>query len=127
MQDRDNSLVVLIQRLETIKVNGDPQAEVRAIREKCDKAFLPFAESEIEFIDRDNLDEADAHIIALHEAAFTLRADCDNLLRSNALEESALSTAATTIIEAFVDCRARIENIYILRVPELLEAVDAVL
>lgn len=127
MEDRDNSLVVLIQRLETIKVNGDHQAVVRAIREKCDKAFLPFAESEIEFIDRENLDEADAHIIALHEAAFTLRAECDNLLRSNALEEAALSTAAPTIIEAFVDCRARIENIYILRVPELLEAVDAVL
>lgn len=127
LQDRDNSLVLLIQRLETIKVNGDPIAAIRAIREKCDKAFLPFAESEIEFIDREHMGEADAHILQLHEGAFTLRDQCDSLLSSKTLQDSEFTSPALKITDRFIECCARVENIYSLRRPSLLPAVDAVL
>ena len=127
LQERTDSFVVMIQRLEAIKVNGDPMAGIRAIREQCDKAFLPFAESEIEFIDREHMEEADDHILRLHEGAFTLRAQCDSLLSSTTLKDSEFSSAAPKIRDTFLDCCARIENIYSLRRPALLSAVDAVL
>jgi len=128
MNARDESLVILIEKLRNIHTDGDRVAAVTAIREKCDKGFLPFTESEIQFIDPDNVTaEADAHILALHEGAFTLRGQCDSLLRSTATEESDLAASLSNIMESFTDCRARLQNIYNLRMPDLLTAVDAVL
>jgi hypothetical protein len=125
--ENNKSFDLLIETLETIRVNGSAMAAILAIREKCDKAFLPFAESEIEFIDRNNLDEAAAHVIALHEGAFTLRAQCDSLLGSTTLKDSEIASSASTIKDTFLECCARVENIFIQRRPELLKAVDAVL
>lgn len=131
LQDRNNSLETLIENLRKVKVNGDPIAELRAkfreIQQKCDKAFLPFAESELEFVDREHMDEAAAHIVALHEGAFTLRRECDSLLRSDELENSDISSSAPRVLDTFLECCARVENIYNLRRPDLLLPLDAVL
>ncbi|HEY2496576.1 MAG TPA: hypothetical protein VGK24_05865 [Candidatus Angelobacter sp.] len=127
IEPNDNSLVELIENLGKVKVNEDRKAEYRRIREKCDKAFLPFAESQIQFIDKDNLDEEAAHILALHEGAFTLRRECDSLLGSKSVEESEIAPPSAKIREIFDDCCARIENIYSLRRPDLMESVVAVL
>lgn len=126
-KDRDNSLLLMIERLKAIQADGDQIAAIRSIRKKCDEAFLPFAESEISFIDKNNLDEAGAHILALHADAFTLRRDCDSLLRSSAPEDSQLSSSVSGIKETFIECCARIENICSLRRPDLLVPLDAVL
>jgi len=123
----NNSFELLIKNLETIKTNGSQLAAIRAIRDKCDQAFLPFAEAELEGVDRNNLDEAAAHAIALHEGAFTLRSECDSLLSSKILEDSEITSAAPKIRDNFLECCARIENIFIERRPDLLNAVDAVL
>jgi hypothetical protein len=125
--DRDTSFDVLIKNLGMLTTNGSQLAAIKLIRDKCDQAFLPFAEDEIQFVDRDNLDEAGAHIIALHEGAFTLRAQCDSLLGSTILEDSEITSAAPKIRDNFLECCARIENIFIERRPDLLTAVDAVL
>lgn len=127
LQDRNDSLVILIDNLSGIKVNGDQMAAIRDIREKCDKAFLPFAESEFEFMDRDHMEESDVHIVELHKGAFTLREQCDSLLSSKTLKESEFASSVPTIRDRFFECCARIENIYSLRRPALLSAVDAVL
>lgn len=125
--DRD-SFVLLIHNLEaTSKVNGEVVAAIIAIREKCDKAFLPFAESEIQFIDPVHPTEESEHIVALHREAFTLRHQCDSVLGSKLLESSEITSAAPKIRDNFLECCARIENIFIQRRPELLPAVDAVL
>lgn len=125
MSKRDEIYTVTIERLRSIH---DHEGRVAAIQQICDKAFLPFAESEMQFFDPANVtEEADAHILALHEGAFTLRGQCDSLLGSKAAEESQLAASFPKIMDAFADCRARLENIYILRRPDLLAAVDAVL
>jgi hypothetical protein len=124
-QVRDNSLILMIERLKAIKAHDRQIAPILSIRKKSDEAFLPFAESEISFIDKDNLDEAGAHILELHGDALKLRSQCDVVLRSN--EDSVFPLLIQQIDDTFLECCARIENIVSVVHPDLMEAVDAVL
>lgn len=125
MTTRDEYLQDLIEHISNINVNGSKRSKITAYRQKCDEGFIPYAESQVPYIHPGSRDEADADTISLRSDAITLREYCDSLLRSTAADISESEQARVT--DLYLNLCARLENIVLLRRPDLLGPLDEVM